>query len=135
MSGVSVVHKYCHRRTFKGNIGDYSCVRRLIPHVYDIGVEKVKVELYSEALCPFCAQFIVNRLNPFFNNGLIDIVELRIIPYGNARIIDGSLTCQVRVCCWNLLIFVVLLSAFLYQYESHDKHACCLVTNFATGSG
>jgi interferon gamma-inducible protein 30 len=60
------------------------------------GVEKVKVELYSESLCPYCANFIINYLNPFFNNGLIDIVELRIIPYGNAHIhADGSLTCQV----------------------------------------
>ncbi|KAH8954067.1 hypothetical protein BDL97_08G060500 [Sphagnum fallax] len=59
------------------------------------GVEKVKVELYSESLCPYCANFIINYLNPFFNNGLIDIVELRIIPYGNAHIhADGSLTCQ-----------------------------------------
>ncbi|CAK9233962.1 unnamed protein product, partial [Sphagnum troendelagicum] len=60
-----------------------------------ICVEKVKVELYSESLCPYCANFIINYLNPFFNNGLIDIVELRIIPYGNAHIhADGSLTCQ-----------------------------------------
>jgi interferon gamma-inducible protein 30 len=59
------------------------------------GVEKVKVELYSESLCPYCANFIINYLNPFFNNGLIDVVELRIIPYGNAHIhADGSLTCQ-----------------------------------------
>ncbi|CAK9227515.1 unnamed protein product [Sphagnum troendelagicum] len=59
------------------------------------GVEKVKVEVYTESLCPDCADYIINYLNPFFNNGLIDIVELRIIPYGNARIhLDGSLTCQ-----------------------------------------
>jgi len=63
----------------------------------------VKVELYSESLCPYCAQFIVNYLNPFFNNGLIDIVELRIIPYGNARVLDGKLVCQVRMCCCNTL--------------------------------
>jgi hypothetical protein len=55
----------------------------------------VKVEVYTESLCPDCADYIINYLNPFFNNGLIDIVELRIIPYGNARIhLDGSLTCQ-----------------------------------------
>jgi interferon gamma-inducible protein 30 len=59
-------------------------------------VEKVKVELYSEALCPYCAEFIVNYLNPFFNNGIIDIVELRIIPYGNAHVdSSGTMVCQV----------------------------------------
>jgi len=71
-------------------------------NVWQTGVEKVKVELYSESLCPYCAQFIVNYLNPFFNNGLIDIVELRIIPYGNARVLDGKLVCQVRMCCYNI---------------------------------
>lgn len=59
------------------------------------GLEKVTVDLYSESLCPGCSDFIVNYLNPFFNNGLIDIVELRIIPYGNAHVINGSLVCQV----------------------------------------
>lgn len=59
-------------------------------------MEKVKVELYSEALCPYCAEFIVNYLNPFFNNGIIDIVELRIIPYGNAHVdSSGTMVCQV----------------------------------------
>lgn len=69
----------------------------------ETGVEKVKVELYSEALCPYCAEFIVNYLNPFFNNGIIDIVELRIIPYGNAHVdSSGTMVCQVSL---NLLLW------------------------------
>lgn len=64
----------------------------------ETGVEKVKVELYSESLCPYCAEFIVNYLNPFFNNGIIDIVELRIIPYGNAHVdSSGRMVCQVSL--------------------------------------
>ena len=34
--------------------------------MYDRGVENVKVELYSVALCPFYAQFFVNRPNQIF---------------------------------------------------------------------
>lgn len=79
------------------------------------GVEKVKVELYSESLCPYCANFIVNYLNPFFNNGIIDIVDLRIIPYGNAHVhTDGSMVCQVNVFP-SLLLIPLFTSAIVYD--------------------
>ncbi|KAL2632704.1 hypothetical protein R1flu_004183 [Riccia fluitans] len=57
---------------------------------------KVLVEFYSESLCPYCAAFTVDHLSKFFQNGLIEIVELRMIPYGNARIYEsgGDITCQ-----------------------------------------
>ncbi|KAL3694914.1 hypothetical protein R1sor_008565 [Riccia sorocarpa] len=56
---------------------------------------KVLLEFYSESLCPYCANFAVNYLSKFFQNGLIDIVELRVIPYGNARIYGGGdIVCQ-----------------------------------------
>ncbi|BBN06521.1 interferon, gamma-inducible protein 30 [Marchantia polymorpha subsp. ruderalis] len=56
---------------------------------------KVLVEFYSESLCPYCANFVVNYLSKFFTNGMIDIVDLRMIPYGNARIYEGdAIVCQ-----------------------------------------
>jgi interferon gamma-inducible protein 30 len=95
------------------------------------GVEKVKVELYSESLCPYCAQFIVNYLNPFFNNGLIDIVELRIIPYGNAHVVDGKLVCQhgpdecelniIQTCSIRLWPKVTDWFPFIYCLETLDR--------------
>jgi len=55
----------------------------------------VSVELYYESLCPYSASFIVNYLDKFFTNGLIDIVDLRLIPYGNARIgPNDTISCQ-----------------------------------------
>ncbi|KAJ7298289.1 hypothetical protein O6H91_Y005600 [Diphasiastrum complanatum] len=67
------------------------------PETYKETSENVLVELYSESLCPFCANFIVNYLSHFFDNGLIEIVDIRIIPFGNAHInSDGSITCQGR---------------------------------------
>lgn len=57
--------------------------------------ETVSVELYYESLCPYSANFIVNYLDKFFTNGLIDIVDLRLIPYGNARIgANDTISCQ-----------------------------------------
>eukprot|EP01018_Ginkgo_biloba_P026458 Gb_39195 [translate_table: standard] len=61
-----------------------------------VAEEKVSVDLYYESLCPYSAKFIVNYLGKFFTDGLIDIVDLRMIPYGNARIgPNETITCQV----------------------------------------
>ncbi|KAI4353432.1 hypothetical protein L6164_002383 [Bauhinia variegata] len=57
--------------------------------------EKVTVSLYYEALCPYCADFIVNHLVKIFQTGLISSVDLRMVPWGNAWIrTDGTVVCQ-----------------------------------------
>lgn len=58
--------------------------------------EKLELTLYYEALCPFCENFIVNYLYKLFDNGLISIVDLKLSPYGNAKIrSNGTIVCQV----------------------------------------
>uniref|UniRef100_A0A1D1XDB5 Gamma-interferon-inducible lysosomal thiol reductase n=1 Tax=Anthurium amnicola TaxID=1678845 RepID=A0A1D1XDB5_9ARAE len=57
--------------------------------------EKVRLELYYETLCPYCSRFIVSFLSKIFEDGLISIVDLNLVPYGNARVAsDGTITCQ-----------------------------------------
>ncbi|XP_021720993.1 gamma-interferon-inducible lysosomal thiol reductase-like isoform X2 [Chenopodium quinoa] len=57
--------------------------------------KKVPLDLYYESLCPYCANFILNELPIIFENGLIDIVDLRLFPWGNARLIsNNSFICQ-----------------------------------------
>lgn len=56
---------------------------------------KVPLDLYYESLCPYCANFIVNELPIIFKNGIIDIVDLRLFPWGNARLTsNNSFICQ-----------------------------------------
>ncbi|KAJ3699540.1 hypothetical protein LUZ61_003245 [Rhynchospora tenuis] len=56
---------------------------------------RVSLALYYETLCPYCSNFIVNYLAKIFDNGLISIVDLDLIPYGNARVAsNGTITCQ-----------------------------------------
>ncbi|KAK1365537.1 Gamma-interferon-inducible lysosomal thiol reductase [Heracleum sosnowskyi] len=56
---------------------------------------KVNVSLYYESLCPFCGNFIVNQLGKVFETDLISIVNLRLIPWGNAhRVTNITWTCQ-----------------------------------------
>ncbi|ERN08996.1 gamma-interferon-inducible lysosomal thiol reductase [Amborella trichopoda] len=60
-----------------------------------VGTEKVSLDLYYESLCPYSARFFVNYLDDLFSNGLIDIVDLRLIPYGNARVgSNNTISCQ-----------------------------------------
>ncbi|KAJ3682857.1 hypothetical protein LUZ60_013084 [Juncus effusus] len=56
---------------------------------------KVSVDLYYESLCPYSADFIVNYLAKTFHNGLISIVHLDLIPYGNAH--HGEDECLLNV--------------------------------------
>ncbi|KAF8006073.1 hypothetical protein BT93_K0388 [Corymbia citriodora subsp. variegata] len=58
--------------------------------------EKVKLSLYYESLCPGSADFIANHLVKAFENDLINIIDLNIVPWGNAQIDNrtGAFICQ-----------------------------------------
>ncbi|KAJ0020952.1 hypothetical protein Pint_32476 [Pistacia integerrima] len=57
---------------------------------------KVSLELYYETLCPYCSNFTVNYLNKLFQSGLISVTDLKLIPYGNAKIgPNNTISCQV----------------------------------------
>lgn len=56
---------------------------------------KVELALYYETLCPYCSNFVVNHLFKVFDSGLISILDLKLVPYGNARIgANDTVTCQ-----------------------------------------
>eukprot|EP00123_Amoebidium_parasiticum_P013579 comp22040_c0_seq1/m.32006 comp22040_c0_seq1/g.32006 ORF comp22040_c0_seq1/g.32006 comp22040_c0_seq1/m.32006 type:complete len:230 (-) comp22040_c0_seq1:184-873(-) len=58
--------------------------------------EKVRVELYMEAMCPFCSRFMSSEVKKAYNTpGLDAIYSLEVIPYGNARVI-GPLQWQCQ---------------------------------------
>ncbi|CAA0812008.1 Thioredoxin superfamily protein [Striga hermonthica] len=57
--------------------------------------DKVTLALYYETLCPYCSNLIVNYLYKLFDSDLISITDLKLIPYGNAKIKPNStITCQ-----------------------------------------
>lgn len=60
------------------------------------GNGKVDVALYYESLCPYSARFVVKHLARVFKDGLLDAVDITLVPYGNARVgKDGAISCQV----------------------------------------
>ena len=57
---------------------------------------KVSLELYYESLCPYSANFIVNYLPKIFKHDLLSIVDLKLVPWGNAKLRGNStFDCQV----------------------------------------
>lgn len=59
--------------------------------------DKVTLALYYETLCPYCADFITNDLVKVFLNDLYTIVNLKLVPWGNADILGDEPHCQVRI--------------------------------------
>ena len=66
-------------------------------NVSAIDSPKVNLSLYYDTLCPYCATFIVKNLTEVFNNDLINIINLRLVPWGNAYInkTNNAIVCQV----------------------------------------
>ncbi|KAI6675230.1 hypothetical protein NL676_003136 [Syzygium grande] len=58
--------------------------------------DKVNLSVYYESLCPGSADFIADYLVKAFETDLINIINLRMVPWGNARIDNhtGAFICQ-----------------------------------------
>ncbi|KAJ0088993.1 hypothetical protein Patl1_31415 [Pistacia atlantica] len=54
--------------------------------------QKVNLSLYYETLNPNCSNFIVQNLATVFDNDLISIINLRMVPWGNAYTNDSGKT-------------------------------------------
>ncbi|XP_043725311.1 gamma-interferon-responsive lysosomal thiol protein-like [Telopea speciosissima] len=63
--------------------------------VLSSGAAKVSLALYYETLCPFSANFIVKYLPKVYDEDLIKIVDLKLVPYGNAKLQgEDNIACQ-----------------------------------------
>ncbi|ONI03801.1 hypothetical protein PRUPE_6G283200 [Prunus persica] len=94
-----------------------------------IEAQKVTLSVYYETLCPFCATFIVKNLAQIFDNNLITILNLRLVPWGKASTNSSknSTVCQhgpdecrlnsVEACAINVLHDVNKYFALIYCIE------------------
>ncbi|XP_050226684.1 gamma-interferon-responsive lysosomal thiol protein-like isoform X1 [Mercurialis annua] len=65
------------------------------PSLVQFKAQKVVLSLYYEALCPYCRNFIIKPLAEMFQTDLISIVDLQLIPWGNANLNpNNTITCQ-----------------------------------------
>jgi interferon gamma-inducible protein 30 len=72
--------------------------------------DRVRIELYSESLCPDCLNFILGTFKKAVNTAdIYKIADIRVYPYGNARWAKNgstySFTCQhgVKECEGNII--------------------------------
>lgn len=65
--------------------------------VASIASQKVNLSVYYTSLCQPCATFIVQNLEGIFNNDLINIINLQLVPWANAYVnkTNNSIICQV----------------------------------------
>jgi interferon gamma-inducible protein 30 len=55
----------------------------------------VKVLVCTEALCPDCEDFVLKTLVPVFQQLGPEVIDLQLIPFGNAKLEDdGTVVCQ-----------------------------------------
>jgi interferon gamma-inducible protein 30 len=60
------------------------------------GNDVVHVSLYYESLCPYSKDFILEILKKFIKLDVMSIVNLHLVPYGNAYTSqNGTVSCQV----------------------------------------
>jgi hypothetical protein len=70
-------------------------------------MSKVNLSIYYDSLCQSCAIFIVKNLEEIFNNDLIDIVNLQLVPWANSYVnqTNNSISCQVLIFLYFFAIF------------------------------
>ncbi|XP_023764295.1 gamma-interferon-responsive lysosomal thiol protein [Lactuca sativa] len=104
--------------------------------------EKVQVTVYYESLCPYCENFIVNYLIDVFTEGIDAIADVKLFPYGNAKVnANGNITCQhgeqecvfntIEACAINAwpdvhdhFPFVFCVERYLYHDKADQWESC-----------
>ncbi|RZC82603.1 hypothetical protein C5167_045390, partial [Papaver somniferum] len=102
--------------------------------------EKVTLSLY-QTLCLGCSRFIVHQLPKIFEYGLFDIVDLNLVPYGNAKLLkNGTIICQhgpdecflntVEACAINIMSqdesfgFIRCVQNFIAEGKIYESPSC-----------
>lgn len=97
---------------------------------------KVSLTLYYESLCPYSANFIVNYLPKLFKDDLISIVDLRLVPWGNAKLTgNDTFSCQVIFlldsnCVLNFQVGIWFKYYFFLQKEKGNDLLACFYLFF-----
>ena len=100
--------------------------------------EKVKIEMFTESLCPACIRFMTSSLKPAIEAKDIDLIaDIKLYPYGNARQSKSGekwvFSCQhgENECAGNLMESCALS---LNDYKLGLAFSVCLEDNLDTYS-
>ena len=76
--------------------------------------DKITLDVYIEALCPYSFNFVNKQLGPQYES-IAPFVDVRVIPYGNAHVTSLSFLFGIFLCC----PFLTLVRLF-----TGDCHEC-----------
>ena len=84
--------------------------------------ERVTMSLYYESLCPYCSSFIAGPLAHVLETDLMTILNLRLVPWGNA-ILDSNNTieCQVAI---SISSIVLSFGFFFFPLFDQSPFTC-----------
>ncbi|KAK6927133.1 Gamma interferon inducible lysosomal thiol reductase GILT [Dillenia turbinata] len=105
--------------------------------------DKVSLGLYYESLCPYSANFIINYLVKIFEDDLLSIIDLNLVPYGNAKLRSNStiIDCQhgpaecllntIEACAINVwpdltdhFSFMYCVETLVYEHKYPQWESC-----------
>ncbi|XP_057753543.1 gamma-interferon-responsive lysosomal thiol protein-like [Arachis stenosperma] len=78
-------------------VNSYPCDSHDAKIVDETNIMKVNLSVYYGSLCQPCSTFIIKNLQEIFYNGLINIINLQLVPWANAYInndTNNSIICQ-----------------------------------------
>ncbi|KAF9665259.1 hypothetical protein SADUNF_Sadunf16G0104000 [Salix dunnii] len=83
--------------------------------------QMVNLSVYYEALSPSCAAFIVQNLARIFDDDLISITDLRMVPWGNAHI---NKTDSTTICQDKYYALIHCIEFFVIEGRHSDWQSC-----------
>ncbi|PIO75739.1 gamma interferon inducible lysosomal thiol reductase [Teladorsagia circumcincta] len=83
--GKRAYNRSIHRTSIKYNIYRYHKAT---------DNQRINITVLIEALCPDCQRWIVEELYPHVFKNFLDYVNIELIPYGNAKMVNGTIECQ-----------------------------------------
>ncbi|EPB70070.1 hypothetical protein ANCCEY_10835 [Ancylostoma ceylanicum] len=95
--------------------------------------QRINITVLMEALCPGCQHFIVDELYPNIYKNFAGFVNIEFVPYGNAKIVNGTIQCQhgAEECAINR--FESCLIDSVQTQEQYVPLIYCIESNLRVG--
>jgi interferon gamma-inducible protein 30 len=96
--------------------------------------KRVKVKVCTEALCPGCREFVLEHLISTFDILGSEVMDMQVVPFGNAKIENKTITCQHGVGECDANTWEQCMIHFFPHPEQYLPMLSCLEDSLPMGS-